>query len=148
MATQKSVDSEIRNIFTHLSLIAAAIEQICDDVLSPRLSMGKVMEYRYLYLNVYLWRGYLGRLCNDSKYRDFAKRLLREFSQNIYPDTTAITRLRNMACHYEKECSMDLSLSLAGGEICPMPYLPPYKIIKRFFNKWYIEINTEISKFN
>lgn len=137
---------EVLYVLKHLALISAAVEQICDDILySKSLPMGRVMNYRYLSLNLYLWHGYLTRLHKTSQ-QEFAKLLLDDFKLNICKGHDKIANLRNCAVHFGKNCEMDVMVGMKNGEkLCFSMYLPPYDKIKSCFSSWYCKVNQLIA---
>lgn len=143
---EKFDTQEVLYILKHLALISAAVEQICDDILcSKSLPMGKIMNYRYLCLNLYLWHGYLTRL-HETSQQEFAKLLLNDFKLNIYKSYDKIVNLRNCAVHYERDCEMDVMVGIKNGEkFCSSMYLPPYDKIKPCFSSWYRKVNQLIA---
>lgn len=139
-------EKDISYILKHLHLISLSIEQICDDILSTSLPIGRVMNFRYLYLDLYLWRGYVNRLLK-TEYNDFAKDLLKDFSQKVCNDNSKIECFRNRATHYSADCEMDIMLTIKEDkEVYPRPDLPSYKDIKKYFADWNIQILSKIAE--
>ena len=138
MIVDPKEQQEVLYILKQLGVVAAATETICEDILSPeRLSMGRVMCYRYLCLNLYLWRGYLSRLEQTSQ-ADFAKGLLKDFNQKVYKnsDPSHINLLRNCAAHYDASCDMDVMVAIKRGKrINLSEYLASYNDIKKYFHE-------------
>jgi len=138
---------DIAYILKHLYLISASIEQICEDILSPSLPMGRVMNFRYLYLDLYLWRGYADRLLK-TELSDFAKDLLKDFSQKVCKDNSDIEHFRNRATHYNVDCEMDIMITIkADGIMFPMPDLPSYKDIYKYFKSWETKIVSKMVEY-
>ena len=125
-------------ILKQLAVVSAAIESLCDDILSSEsLQMGRIMNYRFLCLSLYLWRGYLDRLLKTSQ-KDFARQLMIEFSKNVYKDLHGIKTLRDCATHYDDTCDMDIWTAITndGERILLSERLPPYADIKEYFCGW------------
>ena len=142
--SQNMLNKETIDILKHLTLVATSIEQICDDILCFKLRMGRVMNFRFLYLDLYLWCGYLSRLLN-TELNSFAKQLLKDFSQKICTDKDKIVHFRNLATHYSKNCEMDIMLTVKNNDLYPTSDLPSYKNIKDIFKYWEAQIVSKMA---
>ena len=132
---------EVLYILKQLALVSAAVEQVCDDILYPKsLPMGRIMNYRYLCLDLYLWHGYLDRLYQTDK-KDFACKLLQEFRQQICKKSGKIENLRNCATHYQANCDMDIMIGTKNdSKFYLSEYLPTYSEIKKYFSSWETQV--------
>lgn len=141
---------EIQYVLKNLFIIADSTIRICNDINYDNKC--NPMNYRYIFLNLYLWRGYLDRLLKavHGKNKEPIKELLKEFSLKIYSNNHEINSLRNHATHYEKNEDMLLSLCLNLNEqrIKPTEQLPSYAEMEKYFTIWEITITDLLNSYS
>jgi len=128
---------EEKDILQNLYFIGLHIVDICDKFITHRMTIGEVLGLRHIYLDFWLWRGYIGRLRKCPAFSAVAIGLLQEFSSKIIKHNDTMNRLRNMACHFDANCSMSIQIYIdSNGLPHPDQKLPSFIEIKQLFEKY------------